>query len=315
MNKVTLESIGLSPRKIPGADAYKITLRDTNQTIQVIEQFIEEYSILPEVRQLVASILKPCTSKDYLCYVRQIVEYIKSHVKYVNDPPKTEVLQSPLRTLKLGIGDCDDHTILAGTLLRAAGFKIRITLGAPLGRYNHVYIHVYVPGHGWMTVDTTSSNPISQKPYQEREMVEIGNDPLEELGFSFKKIKRLAKKAMFPIRPMRKVASKAVHSVFHRPKHMNKAQFAKAMKHFQHPHHQPCKGMKCFPPGSKLLVRKEGHFQKTYVRLPNGKLQLIYQKSLAPKPKPHPQKKRAVHGKPHPKPLCVCITKQGVKVV
>lgn len=309
MDKATLESLGLSPQKI-GTETYKITLRDVNQTIKIIEQFIKEYSLLPEIRQLVASILKPCKSKNYLCYVQKIVEYIQKYVKYVNDPPKSEILQSPLRTLQLGIGDCDDHTILAGTLLRAAGFKIRITLGAPLGRYNHVYIHVYVPGHGWVTVDTTSATPLSQKPYQEREMVEIGNEPLEELGFSFKKIRRFIKKMTFPVRPVRKVASKAVHKVFHRPKHINRAQFAKVIRHFQ----TPCKGMKCFPPGSKLIHKKEGHFYKTYVKLPNGKMQLLYQKSLAPKPKPRPQKKRVVHRKP-PKPLCVCITKQGVKVI
>lgn len=292
MNRATLESLGVSPREI-APNIYKITLRDTEQTIKIIEQFIKEYSLHPEIRQLVASILKPCKSKDYLCYVKKITEYIKQHVKYVNDPPKTEILQSPIKTLQYKIGDCDDHTILAGTLLRAAGFRIRITLGAPLDRFNHVYLHVYVPGHGWMTVDTTNANPLMEKPYKEREMVEIGNEPLiDELGFSFKRFRRLIRR-IIPHRHKHKLTGRHLARI-------------------------ACRGMKCFPPGSKLIHRKEGHFYKTYVRLPNGKLQLLYQKSVAPKPKPkpHPQKKRVTR-KPHPRPrpLCVCITRQGVKVV
>ncbi|SNR83520.1 transglutaminase-like domain-containing protein [Desulfurobacterium atlanticum] len=305
MDRATLESLGVSPQKI-APDTYKITLRDVNQTIKIIEEFIREYSLHPQIRQLVASILKPCKSKDYTCYVRRIVEYIKQHVKYVNDPPKTEILQSPIRTLQYKIGDCDDHTILTGTLLRAAGFKIRITLGAPLGRFNHVYLHVYIPGHGWTTVDTTNANPLMKKPYKEREMVEIGNEPLEELGFSFKKLRRLVRRTGRILSPAAHIARKMIP---HRHKRkLTGRQLARIA----------CKGMKCFPPGSKLIHKKEGHFYKTYVRLPNGKMQLLYQKSIAPKPKPkpHPQKKR-VHRKPHPrpKPLCVCITKQGVKVI
>jgi len=182
MNGEFLESIGVEPVKVSESpEAYKVKLSDIKQSLAIIEELTREYSIHPEIRKIVSSLISSCKDRDYDCYIRKIVCYIKSKVKYVNDPPKTEVFQSPLRTLDYGMGDCDDHAILTATLLRAVGFKVKVVLGAPYGnRYDHVYVKVLHPNKGWLTIDTTSSNPMEGKMYPEVEVFTLGEEPYTE---------------------------------------------------------------------------------------------------------------------------------------
>ncbi len=184
-----LEGIGTSPEKVSDfPQAYKIKLKDLSQTVDIIRYLIIEHSKDVRLRELVAKILKPCPSKNFLCYIKAIVNYIRKNVKYVYDPPKLETIQSPKRTLILGMGDCDDHTVLAGTLLRIAGFPIKIVLGDINndGRYEHVFIKVKVKDR-WLTVDTTSENPFKEKNYPTKE-IDLFSEELnsEELGISLK---------------------------------------------------------------------------------------------------------------------------------
>jgi len=173
-----LLAIGVEPEKVSDSpESYRIRLTDINQSLAIIEELTKEYSIHPQVRKLVSTLISPCQDRDYDCYIRKIVSFIKSTVKYVNDPPKTEVFQSPLRTLDYKMGDCDDHAILTATLLRAAGFKVKVVLGAPNGnRYDHVYVKVLHPGKGWLTIDTTSENPTEGKMYPEVDVFTLGEE-------------------------------------------------------------------------------------------------------------------------------------------
>jgi hypothetical protein len=174
-----LKRIGLTPAEIQEG-AYRVNLTDLSQSLAIIEGLSKEYSIHPRVRSLVASLISTCSERDYDCYIHKIVSFIKKKVKYVNDPPKTEVFQSPLATLRYGMGDCDDHAILAAALLRAAGFRVKVVLGAPSGeRYDHVYVKVFHPHKGWLTIDTTTSNPMEEKMYPEMEVFTLGEEPEE----------------------------------------------------------------------------------------------------------------------------------------
>ena len=201
MDKETLNRLGVEPVKVSDSpEAYKVKLRDTAQTVAIIQQFIKEGSEDIELRKLVADIISPCKSKDFLCYLKRIVSYIRRNVKYVYDPPRLETVQSAKRTLILGMGDCDDHTVLAGTLLRIAGFPIKIVLGDINydGKYEHVFIKAKM-GNRWLVVDTTAKNPFKPKPYPTKEidlfeevkaMSELEKPQLEaqELGLSLKDI-------------------------------------------------------------------------------------------------------------------------------
>jgi len=192
-----LDEINTFPVKISdNPEAYSLKLTDLSQTVQIIKYLILEGSKDIKLRELVAKIIKPCPSKDFECYIKRIVNYVKKNVKYVYDPPKLETIQSPKRTLVLGIGDCDDHATLVGTLLRIAGFPIKIALGDinSDGKYEHVFIKVKVRGR-WITVDTTAKNPFKEKDYPVKEIelfeekeYSLYGELSGEVGFSLKDI-------------------------------------------------------------------------------------------------------------------------------
>ncbi|RUM32966.1 MAG: hypothetical protein DSY42_00145 [Aquifex sp.] len=177
-----LNEIGTSPVKISEKpEAYSLKLSDVSQTVEIIKYLILEHSKDVKLRELVAKIIKPCPSKAFECYIRRIVDYVRRNVKYVYDPPRLETIQSPKRTLILGMGDCDDHTVLVGTLLRIAGFPIKIVLGDINhdGKFEHVFIKAKVKDR-WITVDTTAKEPFKEKPYPIEEI-----DLFEEEEYSF----------------------------------------------------------------------------------------------------------------------------------
>jgi len=206
-----LQTLGLEPvevGQIDGKPSYKVKIKDLSQTVDVIRGFILENSENPRLRVLVSKILKPCKSKDFLCYIERIVDYVRQNVKYVDDPQRLELLQSPERTLKLGIGDCDDFTILTGTLLRLAGFPIRIVLGDPNrdGRYEHVYLKAMLPNKTWLTVDPTVENPFKSKNYPEREVKVAERSSL--LSGELIPGTRCLRCPLIPLRPVKTKSSK-----------------------------------------------------------------------------------------------------------
>lgn len=56
--------------------------------------------------------------------VRSIVKYAQNRVKYFREQP--ERFASPLRTIKWGLGDCDDKSILIASTLRSFRIPIRL---------------------------------------------------------------------------------------------------------------------------------------------------------------------------------------------
>lgn len=68
-----------------------------------------------------------------------LFKYINSNFKYVEDPNRDEYFASPRETIENGLGgDCDDHTILMISALKAIGAKCRMVLTE-----NHVYPELY----------------------------------------------------------------------------------------------------------------------------------------------------------------------------
>ncbi|TCK06364.1 transglutaminase-like domain-containing protein [Phorcysia thermohydrogeniphila] len=151
-----LASLGVEPEKVSKfPEAYRIRLTSNDQSLAILEELSREYALHPRIRSLVAGIIRPCKEKNYDCYIARIAEFVRRNVKYVNDPPRTEVFQSPVRTLEYGIGDCDDFAVLTASLLRAVGLNTRIKIKKVNERWGHVVTEVFNPNRGWIEVDTT----------------------------------------------------------------------------------------------------------------------------------------------------------------
>ena len=73
-----------------------------------------------------------------------IWHFIKTNIKYVKDKPLTEEIRTPQRTLKDKIGDCDDYSVFAASILKALGYEPYFFIVAFNGaeNYGHIYVGV-----------------------------------------------------------------------------------------------------------------------------------------------------------------------------
>ena len=85
-----------------------------------------------------------------------VLDWLKKNIEFRGE--NAETLQSPVVTLQLGAGDCDDHSVLAASMLRSLGYNVQFKTVAtqradPL-QYSHVYIVVQDKQTGqWKGVD------------------------------------------------------------------------------------------------------------------------------------------------------------------
>jgi len=202
VNAEKLSQLGVEPQEIEGEpEAYRIRLTSNSQSLAILRELSKEYSIHPRIRALASEIIKDCPEKDYDCYISKVTDFVKRNVKYVNDPPRTEVFQSPLKTLELGIGDCDDFSVLTASLLRAVGLEAVPKILPVNKRWGHVIVEVFHPGRkAWIEIDATDKEEnmegleapvfelgnITPEDSLEAEVVDLeSNEEVAELGRRF----------------------------------------------------------------------------------------------------------------------------------
>jgi len=151
---------------IRGKD-YLIDTPDTDegiaQKVKIISELIRRDATYPDV-QYIANQLRGMNDIET---INNVYDFMQKKMKYVSDPPDKDLFISAYRQLEnyyssLGyaIGDCDDHTIFGGTILKALGFRIRpvttATMNSVDGSFNHVFLQVYSPSlRKWITFDPT----------------------------------------------------------------------------------------------------------------------------------------------------------------
>jgi len=148
-----------------------------------IRKLITAYSRDPRVRNLAISILRQAGTKprDYKGQAAALLRWVQdpANVFYVNEP--NEQLQSPLATVEMKSGDCDDLAILLASMLGAIRLSNRLVLsgrgpggkmvrwiegrGKPSRRvkYSHIYLCVGTPPFRptqWFFMETTAIKPL-----------------------------------------------------------------------------------------------------------------------------------------------------------
>ena len=97
-------------------------------------------------------------AKDRMGEVCALFQWVQVNVRYTRDILNLELLHTPRRMLELLAGDCDDMTILLGSMLRATGHPVRIVLCGFRPELPHSYSHIYpeaqVRGR-WIALDAT----------------------------------------------------------------------------------------------------------------------------------------------------------------
>jgi hypothetical protein len=80
-----------------------------------------------------------CRPKDYVGELRCLHAFVRDCVRYVRDVEGVETLQTPVQTLNVLAGDCDDKAMLFCALAGSIGFQTRFcAIGVRDEPFSHV---------------------------------------------------------------------------------------------------------------------------------------------------------------------------------
>jgi len=148
-----------------------IPVDSIDDVASVIIDKIHEGRKDPTIRTLVARILSRRRGGSWVVpprawdkEVKALFEYVQNKVRYTRDVYGLDTYQRAVRTLQLGIGDCDDQTILLGSMLQAAGYPIALKIISTKDSegFNHIYLLVGLPPTApqkWMPLDPSMPYP------------------------------------------------------------------------------------------------------------------------------------------------------------
>jgi Transglutaminase-like superfamily len=127
------------------------------QTIRAMRRLIDQGKKDPKIHEAAAQIIRASAvpAYDWGGEIRAIYNWVLHNIRFTRDVYGKETLHAAPEILRLGIGDCDDFTILICSLLGTIGHKTRIlTISKPGDERNfsHVFPQVFVNGQ-WLTLD------------------------------------------------------------------------------------------------------------------------------------------------------------------
>lgn len=132
------------------------------QTIRQMRRLIQQGKQDPKVHELAAQILRKANvaAYDWEGEARAIFEAVRRNLRFTRDVDGNETLHGAADIIRLGIGDCDDHTVLICSLLKTIGCDCRIVTIAtdPGGEFSHVYPEAEINGR-WIALDAARRHP------------------------------------------------------------------------------------------------------------------------------------------------------------
>lgn len=114
----------------------------------------QQYKTDLHVRTLAVELVQGCAPKDKPAELATLQRFCRDRIRYVNDIDGVETLQTPVQTLKLRAGDCDDKATLLCALAGAIGFATRFcAIGVRGQEFSHVMAQARL-GAGWINCET-----------------------------------------------------------------------------------------------------------------------------------------------------------------
>jgi transglutaminase-like putative cysteine protease len=115
----------------------------------------------PTVRQKAVEVVRGFSSRDKQGQINAILDWVKKNVDFRGE--YKELLQTPVVTIQIQAGDCDDHSMLISSLLKTLGFSTRFNTVAadPTDpeQFTHVFCEVLDPTtQQWTALDSTVKN-------------------------------------------------------------------------------------------------------------------------------------------------------------
>ena len=117
----------------------------------------------PKIQQLASRILEEydVPSRDWEGESKAVFEWVRSNIRYTRDPEGLELFRKPLRTVQLGIADCDDMSILICALLGTIGHTLLLrVIGVSSNEPEHIYpVDLLPPGNPDYAIALDATRP------------------------------------------------------------------------------------------------------------------------------------------------------------
>lgn len=141
----------------PGRDGVRATLEEMRNLVRGYKKDLK-------IRETAGSMVSELQQKNFLGEVKILHRFVRDNIRYLRDIHGIETLQSPVKTLEYGYGDCDDKSTLLASLLESTGHPSRfVAVGKAPGKFNHVYVETLV-GRKWFPLETTEPVPAGWAP-------------------------------------------------------------------------------------------------------------------------------------------------------
>jgi len=152
-----------------GKTTKQISVSSLDDRIEVISKMIKAGKANPDIRKLVSKILhdRSVEGKDWNGEVEAVFEWVRENVRYTRDTEGLDTYTEPLKTVDLGIGDCDDLSILLGSMLGAIGYPSKLKVVSMTGDgWDHVYPLIGMPPFApakWIALDASIELPLGSE--------------------------------------------------------------------------------------------------------------------------------------------------------
>lgn len=155
---MTMEKITYSLMAIPnGREGIRATLK-------IMSKVVKKYKHNPYVRELALKLTKSLSQKNYPGEACAIHYFVRDQIRYVKDIRGIETIQTPLQTLRLRQGDCDDKSVLSAALLESLGHPTRFLAVGFSGKHlTHVITQTKI-GEKWVSLETTEPVELGWTP-------------------------------------------------------------------------------------------------------------------------------------------------------
>lgn len=140
--------MNLYPGSVPSqlADLPGDAVDQTRATLRVMTKLVRQFKTDTGIRTLAQQLTRDLQSKAFSDELRALQNWVRDRIRYVRDVRGVETVQTPVRTLEVGSGDCDDKAVLLAALLESIGFRTRFrAVGLNGDTYSHVLAEGYDP--------------------------------------------------------------------------------------------------------------------------------------------------------------------------
>lgn len=147
---------------------YRVQFGSQAEQVAYLRCMIEAYRGTQTIRQKAVDIVfgvYRLPSKALAAHAVALGDWVQKNIRYVNEGEET--FQTPIQTLRLGYGDCDDHTTLICALVEAIGIPTQAVALGWNGGYRHIFPRAAARVGGrlrWIPLDSTLSAPMGTNP-------------------------------------------------------------------------------------------------------------------------------------------------------